>query len=72
MTREQLLRIYLEDDIFTENEYLKPGEFSEFDWGVRHKEPIIETLKILIKGAIDSEGENTTVRRANQFLDNKL
>ena len=72
MTREQLLRIYLEDEIFTENEYLNTDEFKEFEWNDARKEPIIETLKILIKGAIEGEGENTTVRRANQFLDNKL
>jgi hypothetical protein len=72
MTREQLLRIYLEDEIFIENDYLKPGEFNDFEWKDDQKIPIIDTLKILIKGAIEGEGENTTVRRANQFLDNKL
>lgn len=72
MTREQLLRIYLEDEIFTENEYLKPGEFKDFEWKDDQKILIIDTLKVLIKGAIEGEGENTTVRRANQFLDNKL
>ena len=72
MTREQLLRIYLEDEIFNENEYLKPGEFKEFEWKDDQKIPIIDTLKVLIEGAIEREGENTTVKKANQFLDNRL
>lgn len=72
MTREQLLRTYLEDEIFTENEYLNLDEFKKIEWNDSRKKPIIETLKILIKGAIEEEGENTTVRRAKQFLDNKL
>lgn len=72
MTREQLLKTYLEDQIFIDNDYLKPNEHNEIEWNNDRKEPIIEVLKILIKGTIESEGETTTVRKANQFLDNEL
>lgn len=72
MTREQLLRTYLEDEIFTENGYLEPGEFKDFDWNDKRKESIIEVLKNLIKSEIEGEGVNTTVRKANKFLENKL
>jgi len=72
MTREQLLRTYLEDEIFTENGYLEPGEFDSFEWNDKRRILIIEVLKILIKGEIDKEGKATTVRKANQFISNQL
>lgn len=72
MTREQILRTYLEDDIFMEEGYLKPGEHEDFEWNDRRRKPIVEALKYLIKGEIDGEGKATSVRKANQFLSNQL
>lgn len=72
MTREQILKTYLEDEVFTENGYLESGEFESFEWNDKRRRPIIEALKILIKGEIEGEGETTSVRKANQLLSNKL
>ena len=72
MTKEQLLQTYLEDPIFTENDYIKEEEVKNFDWNDKRRIPIVELLKIVIKGQSDGKGERTIIRLANQFLDNKL
>ncbi|MFY0697655.1 MAG: hypothetical protein JXR11_07375 [Balneola sp.] len=72
MTKEELLQTYLKDDIFTENDYLDEGESENFDWNDKRRIPIVELLKIVIKGQSDDKGERTVIRLANQFLDNKL
>lgn len=72
MTKEELLKTYLKDPIFTENDYLEDGEAENFDWNDKRRIPIVELLKIIIKGHSDGKGEQTIKRLANQFLDNKL
>lgn len=72
MTKEQLLQTYLKDPVFTENDYLDEGEAEDFDWNDKRRIPIVELLKIVIKGQSDGKGERTIIRLANQFLDNKL
>lgn len=72
MTKEELLQTYLKDPVFTENEYLEEGEAENFDWNDKRRFPIIELLKIFIKGHSDGKGERTIIRLANQYLDNKL
>lgn len=72
MTKEELLQTYLKDPVFTENDYLNEGEAENFDWNDKRRIPIVELLKIVIKGQSDGKGERTIIRLANQFLDNKL
>ena len=72
MTKEELLQTHLEDSVFTENDYLEEGEAENFDWNDKRRIPIVELLKIIIKGHTDGKGEQTIKRLANQFLDNKL
>ena len=72
MTKEELLQTYLKDPVFTENDYLDENEAEDFDWNDKRRIPIVELLKIVIKGQSDGKGERTIIRLANQFLDNKL
>lgn len=72
MTKEELLRIYLEDDVFTENGYLKAGKAEGFSWTDGRGEPIIEALKTIIKEDRNGKGERTIVRLANKILDSSL
>lgn len=72
MTKEELLQTYLKDPVFTENDYLNEGEAENFDWNDKKRIPIVELLKIIIKGQSDGKGERTIIRLANQYLDNKL
>ncbi|MEX2477186.1 MAG: hypothetical protein WD357_02040 [Gracilimonas sp.] len=72
MTREQLLRTYLEDDVFTEKGYLEESEAQEFEWADKRQILIIEVLKTIIKGELSGEGEQTTTRKANKLISGKL
>lgn len=72
MNREQLLRTYLEDDVFTEKGYLEEGEAQEFDWTDKRQILIIEVLKTIIKGELSGEGEQTTTRKANKLISGRL
>jgi hypothetical protein len=72
MTKEELLRTYLEDEVFTENKYIKKGEAPKFNWSDGKGEPIIEVLKTIIKEEAKGTGERTIIRLANKVLDNRL
>jgi len=72
MTKEDLLQTYLKDPTFIEEGYLEEGEAENFSWNDKRRIPIVELLKIVIKGQSDGKGERTIIRLANQYLDNKL
>lgn len=72
MTREELLRTYLEDEVFEENGYLEKGEAENFEWSEGNNEPIIQVLKTIIKEEANGKGNRTITRLANKVLDNKL
>lgn len=72
MTKEQLLQTYLEDEVFTENDYLDEDEAGDFNWNDGKGEPIIEVLKTIIKEESNGKGEQTITRLANQVLNNRL
>ena len=72
MTKEELLRTYLQDDIFIEKDYLDEGEAEKYEWTDGKGEPIVEVLKTIIKENRKNTGEQTIVRLANQVLDNQL
>lgn len=72
MTREQLLRTYLEDDVFIEKGYLEEGEAQEFGWMDKRQILIVEVLKTIVKGELSGEGEQTTTRKANKLISGRL
>ncbi len=72
MTNEELLKIYLKDPVFIENEYVSKEEVENFDWNDKRKIPIVESLKIIVRESAKDTGERTTVRLINQYLDNSL
>ena len=72
MTKEELLKTYLEDDIFVEKGYLDEDEVESYEWTDGKGEPIIEVLKTIIKENRKNKGVRTIVRLSNQVLDNRL
>lgn len=72
MTKEELLRTYLQDPVFTENDYLEEGEAKNFEWNDKRRILIVELLKGIIKQHSDGKGDRTIIRLANQLLDNRL
>ena len=72
MTNEELLKIYLKDPVFIDNEYISEEEVENFDWNDKRKIPIVEALKIIIRESANDTGDRTSVRLVNQYLDNTL
>lgn len=66
--KEEMLRSYLADELFTEKGYLKPGEAESFKWTDKRSNKLIEVLKLAIEGDSNSESERVSERRINQLL----
>ena len=68
MTKELILRAYLEDDLFVEKDYLKEGEAKNYKWATPIKSDLIEIIKIAIDGEILKESSNLTERKINTLI----
>ncbi len=68
MTKEEILKAYLEDDLFTQNNYLKDGEADNYKWASYTDNNLIQIIKIAIEGEISNESGNIIERKINTFL----
>jgi hypothetical protein len=68
MTKEDFLRAYLEDEIFLEQKYLKPGEASKYKWSTPLESKLIQVVKLAIEGEVINESMNITERKINLLL----
>lgn len=68
MTKEDIMRAYLEDDLFVENGYLKDGEAESFKWASHTDSNLIQILKMAIEGDSMNESTNVTERKINALL----
>ena len=68
MTKEEMLRAYLEDDLFIEKEYLKDGEVEKYKWSSPNGNNLIQVIKMAIESEIGNESSNVTERKINAFL----
>ncbi len=66
MTKEDILRAFLEDELFVEKKYLKEGEAKKFRWSQLHGSNLIEVIKLAIEGEKDSA--NITEKKINTLL----
>ncbi len=71
MTKEEILRSFLKDDLFIEKQYLKPTEAETFRWSSATTNNLIEVLKIAVEGEVANESSNIVERKINTHL-NKL
>jgi len=71
MTKEDILRAYLEDDLFIQNEYLKEGEAQKYKWSTDTNSNLIKVIKTAIEGEIMNESTNITERKIIIFLNNQ-
>ena len=71
MTKEDILRAYLEDDLFIEKHYLNKGEAQNFKWASDTNSNLIKVIKTAIEGEIMGESTNITERKINIFLNNQ-
>lgn len=68
MTKEDVLKAYLEDDLFIEKSYLKEGEAQKYKWASHTENNLIQILKTAIEGELSNESANITERKINTFL----
>ncbi|HEY0669519.1 MAG TPA: hypothetical protein VGD22_15150 [Sphingobacteriaceae bacterium] len=68
MTKEEILRAFLSDDLFIEKGYLKPNEAATFKWSPGTNNNLIEVLKIAIDGEVANESANIVERKINSHL----
>jgi hypothetical protein len=68
MTKEDILRAYLEDDLFIEKKYLSEGDASKYKWATLAEPNLIQILKIAIEGELNNESINVTEKKINTLL----
>jgi hypothetical protein len=68
MTKEDILKAYLEDDLFMEKNYLKEGEAQKYKWASHTENNLIQIIKTAIEGELSNESGNITERKINIFL----
>ncbi|RZK25662.1 MAG: hypothetical protein EOO43_04935 [Flavobacterium sp.] len=68
MNREEILKAYLEDEIFVEQGYLNEGDSANYKWATPTDNNLIQIIKLAIDGEISSESSNVTERKINAFL----
>jgi hypothetical protein len=68
MTKEDILKAYLEDDLFTEKGYLKKGEAQKYKWASHTENNLIQIIKTAIEGELSNESGNITEKKINTLL----
>lgn len=68
MTKEDILRSFLEDELFIEKKYLKDGEAKKFKWSQPNGSSLVEVIKIAIDGELIRESANITEKKINTLL----
>jgi hypothetical protein len=70
MTREQILRAYLQDELLLEKGYLKEGEGESAKWADRKNNKMVDVVKFAIEGVLNRDSQTLMTRKINQFLEN--
>ncbi len=68
MTKEDILRAYLEDDLFLEKDYLNESESPKYEWASNSDNKLIKVIKAAIEGEMMNESPKFTERRINSSL----
>jgi hypothetical protein len=68
MTREEILKAYLEDPLFIDTQYLKEEDIHKFKWSTTTDNNLIQVLKLAIEGEVANESANITEKKINALL----
>lgn len=69
MTREQILKAYLEDEKLVDKGYLQEGEGAEAKWSDHRDKKIVEVIKFAIEGVVNGDSQPQMTRKLNKFLE---
>lgn len=70
MTKEEILRTYLEDDLLVEEGYLKEGEGENSKWMDHRNNKMVDVIKFAIDGVMKGDSQSVMTRKINLFLEN--
>lgn len=68
MTKEELLKVYLSDNIVKEKNYLKNEDVNKIKWSDKDSSPLVTIIKLAIEGELSQESNGVTIRKINQLL----
>jgi hypothetical protein len=68
MTREEILKAFLADQIFLDKGILKSGEWEKIRWSEEKNNDLIKVIKMVIEGEVTRESHPITIRKVNQLL----
>lgn len=68
MTKEDILKAYLEDDLFVEKNYFNKGEAQNYKWATNTESNLVQVIKMAIEAELINESSNITERKINAFL----
>ena len=68
MTKEELLKVYLSDNIVKEKNYLKNIDVDKIKWSDKDSSPLVTVIKLAIEGEVSQESNGVTIRKINQLL----
>lgn len=68
MTKEDLLKIYMSDDLVKEKDYLKNIDIDKLKWNDGNNSKLISVIKLAIEGEVSRESSGVTIRKINQLL----
>jgi len=68
MTKEELLKVYLSDNIVKEKNYLKNIDADKIKWSDKDSSPLVTVIKLAIEGEVSQESNGVTIRKINQLL----
>lgn len=72
MTKEELLKTYLQDDLFIENNYLREDEPQKYKWASQPENNLIQVIKTAIEGELSNESNNITEKKINTILNKQI
>lgn len=68
MLKEDILKSFLEDELFVEKHYLGVGDAKNFKWTTHTDNNLIHVIKSAIEGVLGNESANVTEKKINTFL----
>ena len=71
MTKEDILKSFLSDNLLVEKNPLKKDESDKVKWSDRDASKLVSVIKLAIEGETSGEGSGITIRKINQLLNSE-
>lgn len=70
MTKEEILKTFLEDDSLVLKGYMKEGEGQNSKWIDHNGNKMVEVIKSAIDGVMKGDSQTVMTRNINKYLEN--